>query len=47
MTKLIRVNHLPYEKLAKYGKWSDTMDDIIARLLETGRHKTHRDEQGK
>jgi predicted CopG family antitoxin len=33
MPKLIRVNDSVYRELANYGKWQETMSDIIARLL--------------
>jgi predicted CopG family antitoxin len=39
MVKLIRIQDSTYYELANYGKWSDTMDDIITRLLKSGRGK--------
>ena len=32
--KVIKVKYHTYEKLGKYGSWSDTIDSIIERLLE-------------
>lgn len=32
--KVIKVKDDTYQKLGKYGSWSDTMDSIIERLLE-------------
>ncbi len=37
MPKLIRVNDSVYQELANYGKWQETMSDIIARLLRESR----------
>jgi len=34
MTKQIKVSDETFQKLGKYGTWSDTMDSIISRLLE-------------
>jgi hypothetical protein len=33
MAKLVRIKDSTYNELAKRGKWSDTMDSIIQRLL--------------
>jgi hypothetical protein len=33
VTKVIRVTEETFEELIKRGKWSDTMDIIISRLL--------------
>lgn len=33
MGKLVRIKDSTYNELAKRGKWSDTMDSIIQRLL--------------
>ena len=33
MAKVIKVSDRTYEKLAKNGTWSDTMDAIIERLI--------------
>jgi hypothetical protein len=34
MTRVIRIKEETFEELAKYGKWSDTMDMIISRILK-------------
>ena len=34
MTKVIRVKDRTFETLIAEGKWTDTMDDIISRLLQ-------------
>jgi hypothetical protein len=33
MDKLVRIRDSTYHELAKHGKWNDTMDSIIQRLL--------------
>lgn len=33
MTKVIRVKNTTFESLVNLGKWTDTMDDIICRLI--------------
>jgi len=35
MTKVIRVKDATFEKLISASKWSDTMDDIICKLITT------------
>lgn len=37
--KVIKVKDDTYQKLGKYGSWSDTMDSIISRLLENAEKK--------
>jgi len=37
MPKLIRVQDSVYNELANYGRWQETMSDIIARLLRESR----------
>jgi hypothetical protein len=45
MPKLIRVQDSVYDELANYGKWQETMSDIIARLLrESGRSRRDSDD---
>jgi hypothetical protein len=39
MAKLIRVSDSTYKELAKDGKWSDTMDSLIVRLLNKAHTK--------
>jgi hypothetical protein len=34
VTKVIRVKEQTFEELIQRGKWSDTMDMIISRLLQ-------------
>lgn len=34
MTKLIRVKDHTYDELVKMAKWSDTLDELIMKLLE-------------
>src|SRR5215211_6533006 len=34
MNRLVRVRDCTYNELAKRGKWNDTMDSIIQRLLQ-------------
>jgi hypothetical protein len=34
MTKLIRVKDHTYDELVKKAKWSDTLDELIMKLLE-------------
>jgi hypothetical protein len=34
MTKVIRVKDSTFEELIKRGKWSDTMDAIVSKLLK-------------
>jgi hypothetical protein len=34
MSKLIRIKDETFEELSKLGRWSDTMDVIISRLLK-------------
>jgi hypothetical protein len=34
VTKVIRVKEQTFEELTQRGKWSDTMDMIISRLLQ-------------
>ena len=34
MAKVIRVKNSTFDLLTNKGKWSDTMDDIIRRLLD-------------
>jgi hypothetical protein len=40
MSKLLRVRDKTYEELGKLGKWNETMDSIIVKLLlhEAGNH---------
>jgi hypothetical protein len=33
MSKIIRVKNRTYERLARLGKWGETMDGIVLRLL--------------
>jgi hypothetical protein len=33
MDKLVRIRDSTYNELAKRGKWKDTMDSIIQRLM--------------
>jgi hypothetical protein len=33
MDKLVRIKDLTYDELAKRGRWNDTMDSIIQKLL--------------
>lgn len=33
-SKLIRVKDATFEKLTKLGRWNDTMDTIITKLIE-------------
>jgi predicted CopG family antitoxin len=33
-TKVIPIGEQTYNKLTEHGKWRDTMDDIILRLLQ-------------
>lgn len=33
MSKLIRIKETTFEKLVASGKWNDTMDEIICRLI--------------
>ena len=34
MTKVIRVRDSTFEELIRRGKWSDTMDAIVIKLLK-------------
>ena len=34
MTEVIRVKDSTFEELIKRGKWSDTMDAIVSKLLK-------------
>jgi hypothetical protein len=34
VTKVIRVKDQTFDKLTEHGKWSDTMDTIVSRLLK-------------
>jgi hypothetical protein len=36
MTKVIRVKDSTFEELIKRGKWSETMDAIVSKLLKEG-----------
>ena len=33
LTKLIKLSDSTYYKLAEHGKWADSMDDIVKRLI--------------
>jgi hypothetical protein len=39
MVKLIRVSDSTYKELGDFGKWSDTMDSLIVRLLNEAHSK--------
>ena len=34
VTKVIRVGNKTFDELTKHGKWSDTMDTIVSRILK-------------
>jgi hypothetical protein len=34
MSKVIRVKNQTYQELASRAKWTDTMDEIISKLLQ-------------
>jgi predicted CopG family antitoxin len=34
LAKLIKVSDSTYYKLADHGKWADSMDDIVKRLMK-------------
>jgi hypothetical protein len=41
MTHVIRVRDGTFEELTRRGKWQDTMDNIISRVLkQTAHHRT-------
>jgi hypothetical protein len=35
MVKMVKLSDLTHERLKKYGKFGDSYDDIIARLLDS------------
>jgi hypothetical protein len=37
MPKLIRLEESTYKELGQYGRWEDTMDTIVRRLLQEAR----------
>jgi hypothetical protein len=39
MTKVIRVKNSTFDSLTQIGKWTDTMDDIISRLVKSSYNK--------
>jgi hypothetical protein len=39
MTKVIRVKNSTFDSLTQIGKWTDTMDDIISRLIKSSYNK--------
>ena len=39
MVKFVRISDSTYKELSEYGKWSDTMDSLILRLLNTAHNK--------
>lgn len=41
MPKLIRLEDSTYKELGQYGRWEDTMDTIVRRLLQEARLKKH------
>jgi hypothetical protein len=45
MSKLIRLEDSTYKELSQYGRWEDTMDTIIRRLLQEARLKQGRKEE--
>ena len=34
VTKVLRVKDGTFEELVKHGRWDDTMDTIVSRILE-------------
>ena len=34
LTKLIKLSDSTYDRLAEHGKWADSMDDIVKRLIK-------------
>jgi len=47
MTKVIRVKNSTFDTLVNLGKWTDTMDDIISKLIVSNVKYNRPDENGK
>ncbi len=43
MTKVIRVKDDTFEALIKTGKWTETMNDIVTRLVKNYLKELHAD----
>ena len=41
MPKLIRLEDTTYKELGQYGRWEDTMDTIVRRLIQEAHLNKH------
>lgn len=42
MTKTIRVSDVTHKRLCKYGKFGETMDIVLCRILDKSEIKKHK-----
>jgi hypothetical protein len=47
VTKVIRVKNSTFDTLVNLGKWTDTMDDIISKLIVSNVKYNKSDKSGK